>query len=188
MNTIATYTYLNNFAQKRGIVLLGSTFAYDFPLNELIQNYSVSKKIYNRSIPGLKIKEAEQYFEDCILALQPAKMIINLGDEDINSDVSIPELIEEYRWLLYKVHTLLPNTVLIITSIDTTSDNAVAFNHQLKKLARELGCEFLTIQNSETFEEHTFAFFKSIKTSLYDATTNFSDLAAKAVLDSMIQY
>lgn len=188
MNTITTYNSLNKVAQKNGIVLLGSTFAYDLPLNELVQNYSISKKIYNRSIQGLKIKDAEKYIENCITALEPTKLIINLGDEDLNADSDVSELIEEYRWLLYRIHTMLPDTVLVITSVDESTENASAFNAELKKLAKEFGCEFIVIPQCSNFEEHTFVFFKSIRKSLYDVTNGFSELASKAILDSMIQY
>lgn len=188
MNTITTYNSLNKVAQKNGIVLLGSTFAYTLPLNELVQNYSISKKIYNRSIQGLRIKDAEQYIESCIKPLEPAKLIINLGDEDLNANSDVSELTEEYRWLLYRIHTMLPDTVLIITSVDETAENASAFNSELKKLSKEFGCDFIAIPRYANVEEHTFAFFKGIRTSLYDASNGFSELASKAVLDSMIQY
>lgn len=185
MNTISTYTYLNKFAQKHGIVLLGSTFAHDFPLNELAQDYSITKRIYNRSIKGLQIKDAEKYIEDCIIPLEPSKLIINLGDEDLNSNASVNELIEEYRWLMYKIHTILPDTSLIITSVDDSSENAYSFNALLKGLANEFGCDFVVTPEYSGNEEHAFAFFKGIKTILYDAGNNYSELA-KAVLDSMI--
>lgn len=186
MRVKTQYAFLNKFAKSNGIVLLGSTTLDELPVNELLQNFNVSKNIYNRSISGLTISEAEQYLEQCVFALCPGKVIINLGEEDLLLSDNISQLIEQYRWLLYKIHVALPSCRLVLTGIKGKGEIYNIFNAEVKKLANEFGCTFYDIPEVENEEEYGPMFLRTIKLSLYEDNLSRSELASRAILGLMM--
>lgn len=60
---ISAYQTLNQVAEAAGVVLFGSTTAANLPLNELLQDFGVNCTVYNRSVEGLTIEEAESYIQ-----------------------------------------------------------------------------------------------------------------------------
>lgn len=170
------FTILNKIAKKHGIVLFGSTSTADIPINELVQDYEISQNIYNRSISGLKLADAEKYLNTCVYNLEPDKIILNLGEEDLKTSDEINKLIEQYRWLLYTIHTVLPDASLILTSVTAQTDRTDSFNRALKTLAAECGCNYLEIPTGIASEEYNIRFFRTIKSVFYDSTMSYSDI------------
>ncbi len=187
MNVKAQYACLNKLAKKNGIVLWGSTLLNNQPVNELLQGFDVSKNIYNRSISGLKIAEAENSLEQCVLELSPSRVILNLGEEDVKCSDNVEQMIEQYRWILYKIHVSLPKCQLVVTTVPGKGEVCDCFNEELKKLAKEFGCTFYRIPSVSTEEEFVLAFLGTIKLSLYDSNLGYSDIATRAVFDLMMQ-
>ena len=111
------YSFLNKLVKRNGIVLLGSTSLDEPSVNELLQGFPVSQHVYNRSISGLTIADAEKYLEQCVYELFPSRVIINLGEEDLKYCDSVTQLIEQYRWLLYKIHVSMPKCQLVVTTV-----------------------------------------------------------------------
>ena len=176
MTTKIDFSILNNVAKKHGIVLFGSTAAANIPINELMQDYDISQPVYNRSISGLKLMNAEDYLESCIYHLKPSKIILNLGEEDLKICDDIEKLIEQYRWLLYKIHTKLPNSNLILTSVATDAPHFEEFNKALKKLSDECGCEYINILPEQNPFEFDIRFFRMIKSVFFDNNMSYSDI------------
>ena len=179
------YAFLNRIAKSGGIVVWGSTTLAELPLNELLKNYDVSGYIYNRSIPGLTLSDAENYLDACVFGLAPEKVILNLGEADITDADNISRLMEQYRWILYKIHITLPKCALIITTIREKSALHKKFNSELRKLALEFGCTFYTVPNAADEEEYGLSFINAVKISLYDEKLSYSDIAARAVFSVM---
>jgi len=93
------------------VVLFGSTSAARLPLNELIQDYSIDCTVYNRSVEGLQIADAENYIQPCIVPLMPKTILLHFGEEELREGVqSVEKIIESYRWLLYQLHTAVPES------------------------------------------------------------------------------
>lgn len=178
------YAFLNKIARSGGIVLWGSTTLSDLPVNELLKNYDVSRYIYNRSIPGLTLSDAESYLDVCVCDLSPERVILNLGEEDIGDTDNIAALIEQYRWILYKIHLTLPKCSLIITAVRERNDMCRKFNSELRKLALEFGCTFYAVPETGADEEYCLSFLNAVKISLYDDMT-YSDIAKRAVFSVM---
>ncbi|MBP1561845.1 MAG: hypothetical protein J6C96_11490 [Oscillospiraceae bacterium] len=179
------YAFLNKIARREGIVLWGSTTLDELPVSELLQRYDVSSSIYNRSISGLTIAEAESCLDMCVYGLHPGKVVINLGEEDLKVTDNVEKLIEQYRWILYKIHIAIPDCRIILTSVRGHGEAYDRFNEELKRLAIEFGCTFYNIPEVSGDEEYGTAFLDAIKLSLYDDSLNYTDIAAKAVFSCM---
>ena len=74
---------INKIADKDGVVLLGSDYFTDFPINELAQKYDLETPIYNRSVPDSTISEISSMLEQCVFELDPSKVFVAVGDYDI---------------------------------------------------------------------------------------------------------
>ena len=79
---ISAYQTLNQVAEAAGVVLFGSTTAANLPLNELLQDFGVSCTVYNRSVEGLTIEQAESYIQPCIAPLMPKMILLHFGEEE----------------------------------------------------------------------------------------------------------
>lgn len=181
------YTFLNKLAKGNGIVLWGSTSLAEQPVNELLQGFHTSQSVYNRSIAGLRLKEAELFLEQCVLELSPSRVIINLGEEDLLDSDDVTQMIEQYRWILYKIHVSLPLCQLVVTTVPGKGEVCDRFNEELKKLAKEFGCSFYRIPAASTEEEFLSTFLSAVKLALYDSNLGYSDIATRAVFDLMMQ-
>ncbi len=171
----SNFTVLNKLAKEHSIVLFGSTRASAVPLNELMQDYGLSQTIYNRSIPGLTLANAEKHLDACVFNLKPEKLILCLGEEDLKKENNVDKLIEQYRWLLYRIHTVVPETTMSVISVASSGKNAEKFNSALQKLANECGCEYLQFTPPENAEEYDLKFFRAIKSVFYSANMSYAD-------------
>lgn len=181
------YTFLNKLAKGNGIVLWGSTSLDEQPVNELLQGFRTARNIYNRSVSGLRIADAEKYLEMCVYELSPSRIIINLGEEDVKASDNVAQMIEQYRWILYKIHVSMPKCQLVVTTVPGKGEVCDCFNEELKKLAKEFGCTFYRIPTVTAEEEFVPAFLGAVKLSLYDSDLGYSDIATRAVFDLMMQ-
>ena len=64
------YSVLNECAVKNQVLFAGSTFAHDFPINELMQDFDVDARVYNRSEKGAKLADARDFVMEQAEALQ----------------------------------------------------------------------------------------------------------------------
>ena len=181
------FNLLNKFVKQNGIVLWGSTSLDEPSVHELIQGSSVSQNVYNRSVSGLKVSDAQQYLEQCVYGLSPAKVIINLGEEDVKCSTDVTQLMEQYRWLLYNMHVALPACRLVVTTVPGKGEACESFNEELKKLAQEVGCSFYRIPEISEEGEYVPVFLSAVKLSLYDSGLGYTSIATKAVFDLMTQ-
>lgn len=187
MSDKARFCFLNKSVKRNGVVLWGST-SLDKPfVNELIQGFPMSQNVYNRSISGLNISDAEKYLEQCVYELSPSRVIINLGEEDVKNCTDVMQLTEQYRWLLYKIHVALPACQFVVTTVPGKSEVCECFNEELKKLAKEFGCIFYRIPETADEENFVPVFLNAVKLSLYDSKLGYSGIATKAVFDLMTQ-
>lgn len=176
MDMITAYRTWNRVAGTNGTVLFGSTSAARLPLNELIQDYSVDCTVYNRSVEGLQITDAEAYIQPCIVPLMPKTILLHFGEEELKEGrQSVGEIIEAYQWLLYQLHMAMPESRLILISVNGQFPNADAYNHALRALAKEYGCQYTEAPNGKVDMEYELRFFQTLRTFFYDRTMSLAD-------------
>lgn len=107
------YKVFNEIALKNEIVVFGSTYAAGFPFYEFTNKCPISNAIYNRSIEGLKIAEAAELVENCVISAHPSKVFLALGELDENSQGTI----SAYEKLIAKIQKELPQAMVYVLSV-----------------------------------------------------------------------
>lgn len=108
---VRKYKILNEFAVKGQTVLVGSSLMEYFPVNELQQSLDKRHILYNRGISGYVTSELLNSMEECIFELEPSKLFINIGTNDISSadgEYRLDKLIGNYDEILTRIGTRLP--------------------------------------------------------------------------------
>lgn len=108
-NRLKSYKLLNQSAKKGQILFVGSSLMEQFPINELQQSLDIDYVIYNRGIGGYVTTDLLNSMEECIFELEPSKIFINIGTNDIgSSDYNKEKLISNYDSILTQIHDRLP--------------------------------------------------------------------------------
>lgn len=173
---IAEYRALNRVAGTGGVVLFGSTAASKLPLNELMQDYGIHVAAYNRSAEGLTLENAEPYIAACITPLRPKVILLHFGEEELlHGSKSVAAIAEDYRWLLYQLHTALPKSRLVLVAVSNDVPDAAVFNRLLKTLAQEYGCTFTEGPDDSADGTYLIRFFHTLRAFFFDKTMTLAD-------------
>lgn len=104
------YQILNRYARKGQTVLVGSSLMEFFPIHELQQTLKRQVCVYNRGIAGYVTAELLASMEACIFELEPSKIFINIGTNDISApDYRLENLIANYDEILTRIGDRLPD-------------------------------------------------------------------------------
>lgn len=164
---VRTYQDMNEIAQKGQIVMVGSSLMEFFPINEYCMSLGVDKVVYNRGISGTVTDECLAELDALIFDLEPSKVFINIGTNDINerSDGEYwqDHLLKNYEEILRQIKERLPETKVYVmayypvnpevaASIGisfTTRTNAALndTNDKLKKLAEKYGYSYIDVND-----------------------------------------
>ena len=133
--------------------------------------------VYNRSVEGLTIEQAESYIQPCITPLMPKMILLHFGEEELTAGTqSVDSIIEAYRWLLYQLHTAMPDSRLVLISVNKQLPQANIYNRALQELAKEYGCQYAEAPTGEMSEAYELQFFQTLRGFFYDHTMNLSDI------------
>lgn len=166
---VKKYHIMNGYAKKNEVLLVGSSLMEHFPLNELAQSMGMTTIMYNRGIGGYKVADLVKAKEECIFELQPRKVFINIGTNDIGDHSYVQEkLVEEYRSLLSEIKTRLPKASIYVMSyypvnakddfglppeihegqFRTRTNEAITnANNAIEKMAGELHLPFINVSH-----------------------------------------
>ncbi|GGH86400.1 lysophospholipase L1-like esterase [Pullulanibacillus pueri] len=109
LEKVKKYKMLNQFVKKGETLFVGSSLMEYFPINELQQALDKPNVIYNRGIGGFVTEELLRYMEACIFELEPSKLFINIGTNDIASpDYKQENLLANYEEILGQIAERLP--------------------------------------------------------------------------------
>ncbi len=168
---VERFRHLNRYVKKGEILFTGSSLMEQFPINEILQNHGVQKTVYNRGIGGYTIPEMLESMEEQIFDLEPSKIFINIG----TNDISIPEeteekLVSDYRKVLTQIKERLPETTVYMmayypVNVQVASkqpwpdaDKAAKLrlerlaqaNRAVEKLAAEFGYNYIDVNDGLT--------------------------------------
>lgn len=109
-NKLKSYKILNQSAKKGQILFVGSSLMEFFPINEIQQTLEKDLIIYNRGIAGFVTTELLASMNECIFQLEPSKIFIDIGTNDMNTpDYNKENLIKNYDKILTEISGRLPN-------------------------------------------------------------------------------
>ena len=127
------YSVLNECAVKNQVLFAGSTFAHDFPINELMQDFDVDARVYNRSEKGAKLADARDFVMEQAEALEPSKIFLCFGDEDIKAEGFLAgEFSYEYKELVSDIKKKFPDCQIYILPV--MADGAEEADNALKNI------------------------------------------------------
>ena len=84
MDVLRKYVKANKSALPDQIVFAGSSLMEMFPIEKMQQTLELKQKIYNRGVSGTTTQFLLQHIGELVLDLQPAKIFINIGSNDID--------------------------------------------------------------------------------------------------------
>ncbi len=137
---------INEISMQDEIVIFGSSYMAKFPFYELVNKCHFENAIYNRSIEGLTISEAKEIFNDCVLGLNPSKLFISLGEEDISN----PKAIDDYRDLLNKAKKSLPDTCIYLIALEGNGEYQKNFNKKILNLCDNKKVKYIELSFEKT--------------------------------------
>lgn len=170
---IERYKRLNKFIKKGEIVFIGSSLMEQFPIYELMLDYGINKVIYNRGIGGFTTLELLEVLDICIFDLEPSKIFINIGTNDMNAeDYKVENLIANYDNILKQITNRLPNTNVYVmayypgnkeaannpwmekTLNIRTNERIRVTNESVKKLADKYKVKYIDVNKNLYDEEN----------------------------------
>ena len=121
---------INELLLKGEIVIFGSTYMAGFPFYELVNKCKFENAIYNRSIEGLTLAEAQELMQSCVIDIAPRKVFLALGEEDAED----PEAVSRYSEIVKRLRQKLPNTHLYLIGLAGEGSYVDDFNHRIMAL------------------------------------------------------
>lgn len=139
-NLLARYAAENKTAQKGQVVCAGSSLMEQFPINKFAVEAGCTVPIYNRGIGGYVCDQLIDAIDTCILELEPSKLFINIGTNDLsNPDLTIDDVMEKYDTILNIVEDKLENVKIYMMAYYPINIDAAA----------DYMIDVLTIRNNE---------------------------------------
>ena len=121
----------------------------------------------------MKITEAQNYIQCCVLELNPEKVFIEIGEEDLpGRDFNIDEFIACYEWLLYSIHKETRADIYILSTFGYGSDDV---NLRLRKLTNESGCVYIDVADIYNCEKSDLLIMNKLKYYIRRGNINFYD-------------
>lgn len=142
---IKKYLTLNELAEPNGIVIIGGTEDKEIPLCELKQAFELNSNLYNRSLTGLSINDAVNFYDSCIATLMPASVLLHIGAEDVELFKANAAAFEQkYLELIKHIKSLDKKCNIAIISLKNPEkqDAITDLNKHLKYIAESEHCEY----------------------------------------------
>lgn len=146
-----------NFS-KGQIVFVGDSLTDGCPLDSYYQDLTLS--VYNRGIGGDNTLAVIDRLDSSVLALNPSKVVLLIGTNDINGKRKPLNVLGDYEEILKRLSEKLPDTKVYcvsippmnkdletLTSIDVDKSNATVLeiNPKIEELAIKYGYEYIDI-------------------------------------------
>lgn len=170
------YKIRNQYVKKGQILFVGSSLMEFFPINEMQQTLEKRYIIYNRGVSGYVTTELLATMEECIFELEPSKIFINIGTNDISfPDYKVEQLVANYDNILTQIGERLPNCKVYVMAyypvnakadfpgIDKTRKEEMfrtrtnaalsEANAAIEELAKKHAYEFINVNQGLTDEE-----------------------------------
>ena len=163
---VQRYHEENLSAVKGGTVLVGSSLMEMFPAEEWIREMPEPRPVvYNRGVGGYTTKDLLPILSICALELEPKKVFINIGTNDLSdAGESVRAIMERYDQILTILEENLPGVkIYLMAYYPVNPDAAVpelkeclkirsnekiaAANEEVRKLADKHGQRYIDIND-----------------------------------------
>lgn len=167
---------MNEYCKKGQIVFVGSTYFSQMKISERVLTSGMNVPVYDRSAEKLKISNALNFLSEEVFELQPSKIFVNIGDEDLKSaGFDIDAFISKYEWMLLNIHRSCENCLIYITSVVSTCSVAAKVNERLQELAKETGCTYINFEGAKKDIGSYSKVFNILKHYIRNSPIGFAD-------------
>lgn len=151
---------------KGQTVLTGSSLMEMFPANKLLDEIGSDIIVYNRAVGGFVTEELMKVLDVCVFDLQPSKVFINIGTNDL-SDSRIPmqKIMDNYDKIITAIEDNVPNVRIYMMAYYPinyeaaaenmkeclkvrTNEKINAANAEVRKLAEKHGQRYIDISDN----------------------------------------
>lgn len=161
IDRVMRFRYLNEFVKPGQILFAGSSLMEQFPIQEFVADFDLPLTIYNRGVGGFTTSEMLACMQDCVYALRPAYIFINIGTNDLNDPACTPDVLHNrYRTILSGIREHLPQAKLFLLAYYPVNpdvanagmkevlkvrnnDCICRANEMVKELAAEVGAAYI---------------------------------------------
>ncbi len=146
---VRRYHEENLTATKGGTVLVGSSLMEMFPADEWTRELPEPRPVvYNRGVGGYTTKDLLPIMSICALELQPKKVFINIGTNDLSdAGESVPAIMERYDQILTILEENLPGVkIYLMAYYPVNYDAAIP---ELKECLKIRSIEKIAVANEE---------------------------------------
>ena len=146
---VEQYHEQNKTAVKGQTVFVGSSLMEMFPVEQWTKELGADAPVvYNRGVGGYKTTDLLPILDTCVLELEPTKVFINIGTNDL-SDSSIPmeEVMNNYHLILSRIEERLPSVKIYIMAYYPVNYEAAA--EEMKPCLRIRNNEKIALANEE---------------------------------------
>ncbi|MBY0014353.1 GDSL-type esterase/lipase family protein [Paenibacillus typhae] len=174
---VKRYSMRNKYIKKGQILFVGSSLMEQFPIEEMQAVLGLDRIIYNRGIGGITTKDLLSLMNVCIFELEPSKIFINIGSNDIGAglDNGAKEIfLENYKEILLRIKESLPASDLFVMAYypvnakenfgleaenhkelfaSRNNKNIALINEEVKMLTVKLGIHYIDVSKGLTDEE-----------------------------------
>jgi len=164
----AKYAAENQTAQKGQIVFVGSSLMEIFPIEQMQQGLGLDKVIYNRGVRATTTADLLEHIDTLIFDLEPSKIFINIGSNDIGFNVPENVFLANYDEILRQIKSKLPTAKVYVMAYypinaaedfgEEQSEHNQLYAHrsneqfqaasvQVEQIAKKNGCEFINVND-----------------------------------------
>lgn len=157
-NKCSSFATQNVNLSKGQIVFVGDSITDLFPLDDYFADLDLA--CYNRGIGGDTTRGLIDRLNVSIFDIKPSKIVLMIGTNDVDGGKDNDYIIENYRVILDKIRSSLPDAEIYFMSVipqnkdleassglDVTKNNEqiIALNAEIELLSREYDCIYIDL-------------------------------------------
>ena len=149
------YREANKTARKGQIVFAGSSLMEMFPVEKLLRERGVDVTVYNRGIGGYVTREMLDNLDVCVTDLQPRRVFINIGTNDLSdASLSLEEVMERcrggriYMMAYYPINYDAAEDFMKPCLLVRTNEKIAAANKLVEQLAMKHGQRYIDVNRA----------------------------------------
>lgn len=142
------YARLNRTAEKGAVLFAGSSLMEMFPVEKFAEEDRLPVTVYNRGVGGFVTDELIENINTCIIDLQPSKLFINIGTNDLSdASRSMEYIMGNYSRILEEVKRSVPGVKLYLMAYYPVNYDAAA--PEMKDCLKVRSNEKIALANAE---------------------------------------
>lgn len=160
---VEQYRKMNESVKKVSVLFAGSSLMEMFPIEQFAADDKLPVTVYNRGIGGFITDELIKVIDVCILDLEPSKLFINIGTNDLSdTSIEISTVMKNYEYILRETIKRVPDVKIYLMAYYPVNPEAAteetreclkirsnekiaAANEEVKKLADKLGAKYIDV-------------------------------------------